>query len=93
MDTSESFLIDIIAQKMCNINVMKNITFRIEENLLEKARKKSVLLNRSLNDLFLEWISDFSEENKVNLNYRNYLSKFGHIKIDKKLNRDEMNER
>ncbi|TGL87346.1 antitoxin [Leptospira congkakensis] len=73
---------------------MKNVTFRVEDDrLIEKAKLKATSINRSLNDLFIEWLKNFSNENGENFNYKKYLTKFKHIKIEKKFSRDEMNER
>ncbi len=73
---------------------MKNITFRIEdERLLERAKLKAHSLNRSLNDLFNEWLKVFSNDKREVLEYRTYFAKYSHIRIDKKFSRNEMNER
>ncbi|MCC5816593.1 MAG: antitoxin [Leptospira sp.] len=73
---------------------MKNVTFRVEDDkLIEKARLKARSLNRSLNDLFLDWLKTLSNDNSKNLNYEEYISKFKHIKIDRTFSRNEMNER
>ncbi|MCZ8343563.1 MAG: antitoxin [Leptospira sp.] len=73
---------------------MKNVTFRVDDDrLVEKAKLKAISINRSLNDLFIEWLKNFSNEKDENFNYKKYISKFNHIKIEKKYSRDEMNER
>ncbi|MDF3820743.1 antitoxin [Leptospira sp. 96542] len=50
-------------------------------------------INRSLNDLFVEWLKNSSNDNHDDFDYKKYLAKFKHIKIEKKFSRDEMNER
>jgi hypothetical protein len=65
----------------------------VNENLIEKARIKAIGLNRSLNDLFIEWLKVFSSDTHTSLNYKKYLSKYSHIKMGKKYTREEMNER
>lgn len=73
---------------------MKNVTFRVEDDrLVEKAKLKALSINRSLNDLFVEWLKNFSNDNNDDFDYKKYLAKFKHIKIEKKFSRDEMNER
>ncbi|EMY71802.1 hypothetical protein [Leptospira vanthielii] len=73
---------------------MKNVTFRVEDDrLVEKAKLKAISINRSLNDLFVEWLKNFSNDNNDDFDYKKYLAKFKHIKIEKKFSRDEMNER
>lgn len=73
---------------------MKNITFRIEdERLIELAKLKAISLNRSLNDLFIEWLKVFSNDKREDFNYRKYIQQYSHIKLERKFSRDEMNER
>ncbi len=73
---------------------MKNVTFRVEdERLIEKAKLKAMSVNRSLNDLFVEWLKSLSNDPKDDFDYKKYMSKFSHIKINKTFTRDEMNER
>ncbi|TGL31539.1 antitoxin [Leptospira koniambonensis] len=72
---------------------MKNVTFRIDENLIQKARAKAIDLNKSLNELFVEWLTTFSNDNRESLDYKKYISKYSHIKIKEKYSRDQMNER
>lgn len=73
---------------------MKNVTFRVEDdNLIEKAKLRAISLNRSLNDIFIEWLKNFSNDNRSDLDYRKYIEKYSHIKIDTNFTRDEMNER
>jgi hypothetical protein len=73
---------------------MKNITFRIEdERLIKQAKLKAISLNRSLNDLFTEWLKMITNDKSQDFNYKKYITKYSHIKIDKKFSRAEMNER
>ncbi len=73
---------------------MKNVTFRVEdEHLLKKAKLKAISLNWSLNDLFVEWLKNLSNDNREDFDYKKYITNYKHIKIDKKFSRDEMNER
>lgn len=73
---------------------MKNITFRVEDDkLINKAKIKAMSLNRSLNDLFVDWLKTFSNDDAKISNYNDYILKFSHIKIHKKYTREEMNER
>ncbi|WP_210415754.1 hypothetical protein [Leptospira bouyouniensis] len=73
---------------------MKNVTFRVEDDkLIEKAKLKAMSINRSLNDLFIEWLKNFSNENGNEIDYKKYITKYKHIQIQKKFSRDQMNER
>jgi len=39
--------------------IMKNVTFSADEKLIEAARRKARVTNRTLNDEFRAWLEDY----------------------------------
>ncbi|MCB1144941.1 MAG: antitoxin [Leptospiraceae bacterium] len=72
---------------------MKSIIINIDDQLFEKVETKSAQMNKSIDDLFLNWLSEFTSEQVEEFNYLSYMEKFQHISIDLNFNRQEMNER
>jgi len=73
--------------------IMKSITFRADERAIEKARLKASKLKRSLNDIFNDWLRTFSESESKDFDIDNYLKRFEYVKINRKISREEANER
>jgi hypothetical protein len=70
---------------------MKNITFSIDETILDKARVKARANNDSLNSLVQNWLRTY-----VNTQYSNEIDKFYNntkAYTDRTYTREEMNER
>lgn len=72
---------------------MKNITFKADEQLIEKARLKAKMEKRSLNDLFNDWLKMYIYPFNQHKNYNNIMEKISYVNSGKKFSRDEMNER
>lgn len=75
---------------------MKNITFSAKEELIEKARKAARDKNRTLNELFREWlktVSDEAKDMKVAEKLEDTWNKTSYLRVGKKLSRNDMNER
>lgn len=75
---------------------MKNITFSAKEDLIENARKAARDKNRTLNELFREWLKTVGAEAKdlkVAEKLGDTWSKTSYLRIGKKLSRADMNER
>lgn len=75
---------------------MKNITFSAQEDAIERARKIAQRENRTLNELFREWLENinlqFRQEDTSN-QLNSLWEKTNYLRVGKKLNRDKMNER
>ncbi|MBN8222205.1 MAG: antitoxin [Spirochaetes bacterium] len=71
---------------------MTNVTFKAEEPLIRKARLRAKTENRSLNDVFVDWLKVYAGQNQTT-DYYEIKKKFSHIKSGRKFTRDEMNER
>lgn len=76
--------------------VMKNITFSAQEDAIEHARKIAAQKNRTLNELFREWLDELTRQHK-NTDISNRLTTLwkqtNYLQVGKKVSRDEMNER
>ena len=72
---------------------MKSITFRADERAIEKARLKASKQKRSLNDIFNDWLRTYSESESKDFDLDTYLKKFEYVKINRKVPREEANER
>lgn len=72
---------------------MKNITFRADDQLLEKARLRAASERKSLTDVFNEFLKNYSNSVKDISDYENLLQKLAYVKVGRKFTRKEMNER
>ncbi|MDL5053176.1 hypothetical protein QQ056_06405 [Oscillatoria laete-virens NRMC-F 0139] len=70
-----------------------NVTFVADKNLIQGARKKALLENRSLNEAFVEWLRGYSTGPDAAGQYHSLMRKFGHVRAGAKFSRQEMNER
>ena len=75
------------------IKRMKNVTFRIQEDSLNKAREKATKEKRSLNKLINQWIKNYTVTKDETFDVRKYLGRIKGVKIGRKFTREEMNER
>ncbi|WP_420641017.1 hypothetical protein [Candidatus Leptofilum sp.] len=72
---------------------MKNITFSADETLIQQARLRAASENRSLNDLFREWLSQYVAQAHAAQKYSELMTQLDHIQAAGPYTRDEMNER
>jgi len=73
---------------------MKNITFRIDEHLLEKAREKARKEHTSLNDLFKSWLEDWTGQEMYRLHYDDLMGELHKVcESGGPFSREDMNER
>lgn len=75
------------------IKKMKNVTFRISEESLNKAREKAAKEKRSLNKLINQWIKNYSATKDETFDVRRYMKRIKGEKIGRTFTREEMNER
>ena len=73
--------------------MIKNITLSAEEKLIKKARFRAQKENRSLNEIFREWLTRYVSQNNNDKNYYEIMNELSYIKPGKKFSRDELNER
>ncbi|MDH5718894.1 MAG: antitoxin [Spirochaetia bacterium] len=72
---------------------MKNITFKADDALIEKARLKAKQENRSLNDVFNDWLKVYIYPFEHGNDYFGIMKKLSYTNSGKSFSRDEMNER
>ncbi|MDH5718789.1 MAG: antitoxin [Spirochaetia bacterium] len=72
---------------------MKNITFKADDALIEKARLKAKQENRSLNDVFNDWLKLYIYPFEHSNNYIGLMENLSYANSGKSFARDEMNER
>ncbi|TGN20260.1 antitoxin [Leptospira idonii] len=72
---------------------MSNVTFRADEKTLLKARLKAQNDNKSLAEVFNEFLMNYANAVNDPLDYKNLMEKFKYAKVGKKFTREEMNER
>jgi hypothetical protein len=73
---------------------MKNITLSAEERLIEAARERARSENTTLNEQFRHWLAGYADAAGRLQRYDEVMPALrGQVKVGRKLNRDEMNER
>ena len=72
---------------------MKNITLSADEYLIQQARQRAASENRSLNDLFREWLAQYVAQPYAAEKYNDLMAQLNHVQAGGSFTRDEMNER
>lgn len=72
---------------------LKNITLSAPQELLNKARKKALERNSTLNAMFRDWLESVAREPSNVEEIRDLLATLSYAKAGRKVSRDEMNER
>ncbi len=75
---------------------MRNITFSAREETIERARQIAAQRQRTLNELFREWLEELERQaDKENVSGRltSLWNQTNYLQVGKKLSRDEMNKR
>ncbi|WP_028309787.1 DUF6364 family protein [Desulfitibacter alkalitolerans] len=72
---------------------MKNITFNIDEDVIEKARAKAQMNKTTLNSLVKEWLSDYIKNTNISRELDSFMSKTNYVEAGRSFSRDEYNER
>lgn len=73
--------------------MLKNITLSADESLIQQARRLANSENKSLNDLFREWLSRYVAQPGAEEQYLNLMSQLNHVQSEQSFSREEMNER
>jgi len=73
--------------------MLKNITFSVEGNLIDKARKKAAKDHVSLNLLFRTWVQNYVQTENAGKRYDSLMRKMSGAVAGKTFSRDDMNER
>jgi len=72
---------------------VKNITFNIDEDVIEKARAKAQMNKTTLNSLVKEWLSDYIKNTNISRELDSFMSKTNYVEAGRSFSRDEYNER
>ncbi|MCA9945900.1 MAG: hypothetical protein KC449_20600 [Anaerolineales bacterium] len=72
---------------------MKNITLSADEYLIQQARQRAASENRSLNDLFREWLAQYVSQPHAAQKYADLMAQLNHVQAAGPYTRDELNER
>jgi hypothetical protein len=73
--------------------MMRNITFSADEHLIDKAREKATREERTLNEVFRDWLTGYVRQEDVVERYRELMKELAYVQLDRTFTRDEMNER
>ena len=72
---------------------MKNITLSADEILIEQARKRAVVENTTLNNLFRAWLGRYASQPAAADQYEQLMARLGYVQPGGKFSREDMNER
>ena len=73
---------------------MKNITFSVDEYLLQRAKEKAAREHRSLNELFRFWLESWLRQERMDIEYEMLMSELSSVcEAGGHYSRDELNER
>lgn len=73
--------------------MLKNITLSADENLIELARKKAIIHNTTLNELFRQWLANYSIDNDLSSDLDQFLTQVSYCATGRNFCREELNER
>jgi len=72
---------------------MRNVTLSAEDHLIERAREVAREQNRTLNDMFREWLSQVSGSSDPAGDYRELMDSLSYVDAGRHFTREELNER
>lgn len=72
---------------------MKNITLSADDELIEQARLVAKTQHKTLNELFREWLEQFTSQNGSAQEFEALMRRLKHVKAGRRFSREEMNER
>ena len=75
------------------IDMLKNITFSVEEEVIAKAREAAKARDTTLNELVRTWIADYADGTSRRDRLETMFKNLRHLDAGRKFTRDEMNER
>ena len=72
---------------------MKNIALSADETLIEQARKRAVVENTTLNNLFRAWLARYASQSAAADQYKQLMARLEHVQPGGKFSREDMHER
>lgn len=73
--------------------MMKKVIFFADESLIQQASHIAALENKTLNELFQEWLSRYVSKTIAEESYQALMRHLSHVQAGKMSDHDEMNER
>jgi hypothetical protein len=73
--------------------MIKNITLSSEESLIERARRRAMAENTTLNELFRMWLERYVAQPEAADRYDALMRQLTHVQAGQTFTREEMNER
>jgi hypothetical protein len=72
---------------------MRDITFSVDESVLERAREVARSENKTLDDAFRDWLIWYASRKVTLTEIEALYESLKHVQAGRKFTRDEMNER
>jgi len=72
---------------------MKNITISADEGVLQQARRRASAENRTLNELFRQWLEQYVAQPVAGENFGALMERLSHVSAGRRFSRQEMHER
>jgi hypothetical protein len=73
--------------------MLKNVTLSAEDVLIKKVREKAKKEQRTLNELFREWMRRYINKSDPIKGYNEFMEHIDYANAGRKFSREEMNER
>jgi hypothetical protein len=73
--------------------MLKNITLSAEDLLIKKARAKARHEQKTLNELFREWLGKYITNSNVERDFDEFMKQVQYANAGKKFTREELNAR
>lgn len=73
--------------------MLKSVTLSADDFLIQKAKAKARKENKSLNQLFKEWLSQYTRKAVRVESFDDFMNRVNYVETGKKFSREEMNAR
>jgi hypothetical protein len=74
-------------------HVMRNVTFSVDAQLLERGRDVARRRSTTLNEMFREWLAQVASEKREKERYTRLMRRLSRVRSGGRFTRDEMNAR
>jgi predicted transcriptional regulator YdeE len=73
--------------------MLKNITLSAEDLTIQKAREKAGKEQKTLNNLFREWLKRYINNTNMEDEFERFMERTGYVNPGKKFTKEELNAR
>ncbi len=73
--------------------MVKNITLSADETLIEKARRRALREQTTLNQLFRRWLRQYSIQEEAGLRFAEVMQRLSYVSAGKRFSREDLNAR